>query len=310
MRCSKCGRPAVIYIRYSGQYLCKRHFLEFVERRFKAELRRQIDLRKVSRIGVGVSGGKDSMTLLHLMNEVLSSRKDVEVVAILVDEGIKGYRDEAMKVALPYFKSLGIKYRVISFEEVIGVPLDEISGKDPELMPCSYCGVFRRYCLNLAAKEEEVDALALAHNLDDVAQSFLMNVMSGDVNRVVRMGPHERVQPGLIPRIYPVMRIPERELYLYALLRGIPFYHGECPYARLADRDFFRKIVYEREDMRPGTRHAILNFYLKVKEALAEKYSTGKVKPCKICGEPTSGKDPICQKCKLVERLKKLGILK
>jgi len=305
-KCSKCSREAITYIRYNGQHLCERHFIEFVERRFKRELRKQLDLNKYKRIAVAVSGGKDSMTLLRLMLDVLGERRDISIYAILIDEGIKGYRDHARKIAEQAFKEWSLEYYIGEFEELIGYPLDAIAEIDSELSPCTYCGVFRRYAVNKIARETKADVIATGHNLDDVAQTFIMNVMNGDVKRTIRTGPHIFFQEGLIPRIYPLMRIPENEIFLYALLRNIPFYHGECPYATTGERYFFRKIVYERESSKPGTRHAIVNYYEKAKKCLIKCYPPEKLVPCKICGEPTSSKEPICQKCKLVKRIQDL----
>jgi len=305
-KCSKCSRDAITYIRYNGQYLCRYHFIEFVERRFKRELRRQLRIRGHIRIAVGVSGGKDSMTLLRLLLDVLGERRDVEIFAVLIDEGIAGYRDRARIIAEKAFTEWGVEYYVGELHKIVGYTVDYAASVDEELNPCTYCGVFRRHAINRMAREHGADVIAMGHNLDDVAQTFLMNIMSGDVRRTVRTGPHIFVQEGLIPRIYPLMRIPENEIFLYAMLRGIPFYHGECPYASEGDRAFYRDVIYRREQMRPGTRHAMVNYYEKVKECLIKCYPPEKLVPCEICGEPTSSGERICQKCKLVERLRSI----
>jgi tRNA(Ile)-lysidine synthase TilS/MesJ len=90
------------------------------------------------------------------------------------------------------------------------------------------CGVFRGRC-NRKAREIGADKLATGHNLDDEAQAVMLNVMNGDTERLARLRP-TRAQEGLIPRIKPLMDIPEREIALYAFLKKIPFYMGECPY--------------------------------------------------------------------------------
>src|SRR3989475_2579400 len=88
----------------------------------------------------------------------------------------------------------------------------------------------------------DLDYVATGLNLDDTAQSILMNVARGDVEKLARMGPHETRQPGLVPRIQPLRMIPEKEVYLYALLRGIEFHDATCPYAERAQRGRFRDI--------------------------------------------------------------------
>ena len=72
--------------------------------------------------------------------------------------------------------------------------------------------------------EKEVGAkyLATGHNLDDMAQSVMMNFVRGDVERLARLGPHNIVQPGMIPRINPLRTLPEKESLLYAMLSAYP----------------------------------------------------------------------------------------
>src|SRR5436309_10598234 len=234
MLCSKCAAPAVTLIRYSGQHLCGNHFREFVERRVKQELHRQIDLRGGERIAVGLSGGKDSSTTTVLLHEILAARRDVGLLAITVDEGIASYRPEGLRFARALCEALGIEHRVVRYEDTVGWGMDEVVAADPTAIPCSYCGVFRRQALNVAAKETDADYLATGLNLDDTAQSILMNVARGDVEKLARLGPHERVQPGLVPRLQPLRMIPEKEAYLYAMRRGIPFHDATCPHAERA----------------------------------------------------------------------------
>ena len=87
-RCSKCPEDAITYIRYNGTNLCPRHFQDFVERRVKREVRQQLRLEGPIRLGVAVSGGKDSAVALELLVDVLGRRRDVEILALTVDEGI------------------------------------------------------------------------------------------------------------------------------------------------------------------------------------------------------------------------------
>ncbi len=303
IECNKCKRPAVTYIRYNGMHLCKDHFIEYVKRRVKKDTKKQVEISGDATIGVAVSGGKDSLVALYLIHEIFSIRGN-RIVVFTVDEGIRGYRDESIKFAKKNCEKLGVEHYIISFKEMIGFTLDEIvSRKDDERGPCTYCGVFRRFCLNKKAKELGVDILATGHNLDDMAQSALMNFVKGDIEKIARMGPHIRIQPGLIPRFLPLRLIPEKETTLFALLNGIEYHDGVCPYAVQAFRGVFRDIVEKLEDDHPGTRHAIFKSYEVIRRLLIENSPFQPVHPCKICGEPTS--QNICKTCMLLENLKK-----
>ncbi|HEU12565.1 MAG TPA: tRNA 2-thiocytidine biosynthesis protein TtcA, partial [Euryarchaeota archaeon] len=259
MKCSRCDRDAVIFIRYNGEHLCAEHFMEFLESRVKHELRKQVDLKPGDRIVVGTSGGKDSTTTVYLLKKIFSMRRDIEIIAVTIDEGIEGYRDRAIGVLSGYLKKIGVEHRIYRIKERFGKTIDEIAMMDKTLIPCTYCGVFRRSLLNSAARELDADYVATGLNLDDTAQSIIMNFARGDLDRLARLGPHSVVKEDLIPRIQPLRMIPEKEVLLYAILRGIEFYHGTCPYADLALRNQFRKAIDEWEARSPGTRHSIVS---------------------------------------------------
>lgn len=300
--CSNCKKPAVTFIRYNGTHLCKDHFIAYFEKRVKKEIKKQGKTQGSCKIAVAVSGGKDSIVALHIINEIFSKRMNSKVYAITVDEGIKGYRDESIKYVKDYCKKTGIELHIVSFKDVIGTTMDEIAKKHDELGECSYCGVFRRVCLNSKAKELGVDKLVTGHNLDDMAQSILMNFVNGDMKKLARLGPHKKVQPGLVPRMLPLRNIPEKENSLYAILKEIDFHDGECPYSTRALRGSFRDIVDDLEYNTPGTRHSILNSYDAIKELLLDKYPPANLDKCSECGEPTS--QNLCKSCILKKRIR------
>ena len=304
MACDRCGAPAVEWLRYSGEHLCQDHFLEFVERRAKRELRSQVDLRGGDRIAIGMSGGKDSSTTAALLAKFLGDRRDIELIGITIDEGITSYRPQGIEYARRLCARLGIEHRVLAYAESVGHSMDDVVTLDPEAIPCSYCGPFRREALNRAAREVEADYVATGLNLDDTAQSILMNIARGDIEKLARMGPHETRQPGLVPRIQPLRMIPEKEVYLYALLRGIEFHDATCPYAERAQRGRFRDIVHRLEEDSPGTRHAILRGYDQMRPLLQAKYPPATLNACARCGEPTV--NVVCKACELRERIARL----
>ena len=304
MACDRCDSPPVEWIRYSGEHLCRGHFLDFVERRVKREIRSQVDLHGGDRIAIGMSGGKDSGTTAALLAKFLGDRRDIELIGITIDEGITSYRPQGIEYARRLCARLGIEHRVLAYAESVGHSMDEVVTLDPEAIPCSYCGPFRREALNRAAREVGADYVATGLNLDDTAQSILMNIARGDIEKLARMGPHETRQPGLVPRIQPLRMIPEKEVYLYALLRGIEFHDATCPYAERAQRGRFRDIVHRLEEDSPGTRHAILRGYDQMRPLLQAKYPPATLNACARCGEPTV--NVVCKACELRERIARL----
>ncbi|MFY9605826.1 MAG: TIGR00269 family protein, partial [Thermoplasmata archaeon] len=284
--CDRCRRKSITFIRYSGAHLCGDHFCEFVEKRAKHELRWQMDVRGVERVAVAVSGGKDSTVALNLVHRILGKRRDLDLCAITVDEGINGYRESSIPIVADNCQQLGIEHIVVSFEDLFGTTMDRIAKSDRQLATCSYCGVLRRAAMNRAAREWKATHLATGLNLDDTAQSILMNFSRGDVERLARLGPHRRVQSGLVPRIQPLRSIPESETLLYAIVRELEFHDLECPYAPEALRNAYRSILSQLEDKYPGTRHSIVRSYDDILPALEKLYPPAKLKRC-LCGEPT-----------------------
>jgi uncharacterized protein (TIGR00269 family) len=299
--CSKCKKPAITFVRYNGTHLCDEHFIQYFEKRVKKDIKKQGKTEGNKKLAVAISGGKDSIVVLHIINDIFCKRPNIEIIAITVDEGIKGYRDKSIKFAKNNCKKLGIEHHIVLFKELVGISMDEIALKNDELGECSYCGVFRRLCLNQKAKELGVHKLVMGHNLDDMAQSILMNFANGDLKKLARLGPHIKVQPGLVPRMLPLRTIPEKENALYAIIKNIEFHDAECPYATRALRGTFRDIIDNLEYQNPGTRHSILNSYDNIKGILLEKYPPTDLNKCTECGEPTS--QDLCKTCMLKQRV-------
>ncbi len=304
MKCTKCEKEAVAEIRYAGTRLCKEHFLEFIDRKVKREIREQAHFKKGDKILIAVSGGKDSMLTLYQMHKIFGKWRDLELVAVTVDEGIGDFRRNCAKVANTYARELGIEHEVITFKEYLEITTDDVARVDKELKPCTYCGVFRRKVLNMYAKEIGANYLILGLNLDDIAQSIIMNITRGDTARLARLAPHKKIREGFIPRIIPLRRVREDEVRLYMNLANIPYYPKRCPYAHLAVRDVYREFLNSLEERDPAVKFAILNFFDEIKEYIEEKYSA-QLHPCKICGEPTTG--DICKACELKLRYESMS---
>ena len=151
MICSKCSERAIVSQRYSGLHLCQGHFIQDFERRVAETVQRNDMVKDGERIAVAVSGGKDSTALLFCLHRILAKR-NVQLVAVTVDEGIASYRDDTIKAARDIAELLGIEQHIVSFREEYGYNLDEmVQGK--KVAPCTYCGVFRKKCPESGCKK-------------------------------------------------------------------------------------------------------------------------------------------------------------
>jgi uncharacterized protein (TIGR00269 family) len=303
MRC-ECGKPAVYFRKHEGTYLCREHFLSSVERKVKKNIRVNGLLESNDRIAIAVSGGKDSMALLSIMHSIVSPRRDMKMVAISVDEGIRGYRARSISMARRFCKARGIQHHVFSFKAELGRTTDDMkreiaAGKrDPEVL-CTFCGVGRRYVLNRKARELRCSKLCLGHNLDDEVQSILMNWLRGDLGRASRMGPGPAAfDEKFVPRIKPLRPIPEKEVMLYAILKGLDFHGKECP-NRSGLRNEIREFVQTMESKHSGMKFSVLDGFDRLVPSIREVVAKGdiRVRYCAECGEPTSRK--VCKTCLL-----------
>ena len=180
---------------YSGQHLCQSHLSKSIRKRVSKTLREQLNLPSDARdengdpavILVCISGGKDSAVLLDMLVRIVGSRRDVELVCGCVDEGIEGYRSPSMECAKELAESHDLRFETISYPELGYERMDAVVKSMPlmaenhkaakGMKPCAYCGVFRRQGLNALAEQVGAKWMALGHNLDDTAQSILMNLV-------------------------------------------------------------------------------------------------------------------------------------
>ncbi|MCW4046768.1 MAG: TIGR00269 family protein [Candidatus Bathyarchaeota archaeon] len=307
-RCSACHRREAFFFRpYSGERLCRKCFAESVEAKVRATITRYRMFRFDDRIAVAVSGGKDSLSLLHILARTERRHPKASLVAVIVDEGIKGYRDEALRIAVEACRKLGIEYHVESFKELYGFTLDEIIAQkrqrgELELTSCAYCGVLRRRALNVAALAVRADRIATAHTLDDEVQTALMNIFRGDISRLAKEKPvTDEVHPRLIQKVKPLCEIPERESALYAYVKGIRFQDTPCPYASEALRNDIRALLNTMEEKHAGTKFTVFKAMERIRPALVDVAKNDGFRDCAECGEPASSE--LCKVCEMIRRM-------
>lgn len=249
-----------------------------------------------SKIALGVSGGKDSLGLLKTLAEIEKDRPKVELVAISIDEGIKGYREEALEISKDACKKIGVDLHIVSFRNLFGLTMEKIASELDDLTPCAYCGILRRRALNETAKMINADRLATAHNLDDMVQTIFLNILRGDIIRFSMMTPGGVDSLHFVRRVKPYCQIPENESTFYAYLSGFDLQSTPCPYSTEAMRNDIRSFLNKMELKRPGTKYSIFNTALK----LQKNISNLKMNNCRICGEPT--RDKICRVCQILNK--------
>jgi len=306
--CSACKRKEAFFFRpYSGEKLCQKCFTESVEAKVRTTIAKYHMFNFNDRIAVAVSGGKDSISLLHILVKTERLHPEASLVAVTVDEGIKGYRDEALEIAVANCKTLGVEHHVVSFKKLYGFTLDDIVAKvkrkgGRELTSCAYCGVLRRRALNVAAREACASKIATAHTLDDEAQTILMNLFRGDVLGLAKEKPvTDEVHSRFVQKVKPFCEIPEKESTLYAFVKGIRFQDVPCPYASEALRNDVRAILNCMEEKHAGTKFTVFKSMERMRPALAEVAKKDAFRDCFECGEPASS--GLCRTCELLKQI-------
>jgi cytoplasmic tRNA 2-thiolation protein 1 len=295
--CTLCGGKAFYTRRYSGETLCASCFSDSIKEKTRRTVSKYKMIAPGERIAVAVSGGKDSLSLLKVLNGLYRPRRN-EIVAISVDEGVAGYRDEALAHARSVASGLGVEQVVVSYKDLFGFSLDEALDWDEErnVSSCSFCGVFRRRAIDEAAVRARASVVATAHNLDDYIQTFVMNLMHGDVARLGWLDPSCVDDSFPIRRVKPFMEIYEEEVALYAFQAGMPFQSVSCPYMHEGLRSEVRDYLNMMESNHPGIKNVLLRSSLDV----ISRYSHLKEKeavPCTRCGRPSS--NGLCNVCRM-----------
>lgn len=307
--CSCCKkRQAFFYRQYSGEKLCKRCFALSIEAKVRSTLTRYHMLKFDDHLAVAVSGGKDSLSLLHILAKIQKFRPKTRLTAVTVDEGISGYRDEALQIAVENCIKLDVPHHVVSFKQLYGFSLDEMIAKAQEkgqkhLTACAYCGVMRRKAINTGAKQVGATKVATAHTLDDEAQTIIMNFMRGDLQRLAKEKPvSTQMEPLFVQKIKPFCEIPEKESALYAYVKKIRFQDTPCPYASEALRNDIRGMLNMMEQKHVGTKFTVFRTMERLRPALEETVQREAFRFCNECGEPAAGE--LCKACELLKQIR------
>jgi uncharacterized protein (TIGR00269 family) len=292
-----CTEPAVVYQRNIRRHLCGHHFTAEIERQVADTINLRRMISPGDRLAVALSGGKDSTALLLLLSRLLPAWQNVRLIAVTIDEGIAGYREATVRAAEKITCRLGIEHHCISFPDLFGDSLDMLL-EGRETQACSICGILRRKALVIGAGQAGATKLATGHNLDDEAQSVFMNVVRGDLPRLVRNSGADS-SGKFIPRIKPLSLISEKDIAAYLVLRNEWTELPECPYTRYALRREVRSVLSRFEFKHPGTMLHLIESKEKIEHVCVQSVISAPLRSCRICGVPSSG--DLCQACVLLQ---------
>ena len=297
-----CNEKPVISLA-AGEKLCKKHFTEYFENKVFKTIRQFELLDKEENLGVALSGGKDSLTVLHILNKLSKQNPKIKINAIAIDEGIGGYRDKTLEAAKKFCNENKIFLNIFSYQDEFGLTLDEML-KILDVKPCTICGIFRRYLLNKKSRELKLTKLATGHNLDDECQSIIMNQMKNNIEASARIGPKTGLiqDKKFVQRIKPLYLCTEKEVTAYAFINGLLDNFAECPNAIHSFRAQVRDTLNDMEQKFPGTKYGIVNSFLQILPALKDKFKGEIIPICARCREPSA--NHVCNACIYIDKLR------
>ncbi|MEG2348330.1 MAG: ATP-binding protein [Clostridia bacterium] len=186
------------------------------------------------KIAVGLSGGKDSLTLLHTLYYLRKFYpKKFEIMAITIHPGSTTFNTEKLEELC---KNLGIEY--IVYKSDIAKVVFEIR---KEKNPCSLCANMRRGMLNSIAIENGCNKIALGHTLDDLNETLLMSILLN--GKIHTFSPVTYLSRSDVKVIRPLIYVSEKETRAVAKLKNFPVIGKCCPADGFTKRQYVKNLI-------------------------------------------------------------------
>lgn len=297
MKCRSCRGPAVIDVPASNANFCPEHFVEYCRSQVSKAIRRFDMLGPDERVLVAVSGGKDSLALWDILLD-LGYDADGYVIGL----GIGDYSAESTSYARAFAEQRGVKLLETNLRDEFDLDVPT-AARATKRAPCSACGLSKRHLFDRAALDGGYDAVATGHNLDDEAAVLFGNTLRWNTDYLGRQRPVLPARNGFPRKIKPLVRLGEREMAAYCVIRGIDYIVEECPMAAGNKHIGYKEALNDIEAISPGSKHAFYHEFLSKAAAFfddATAAAGGGVGECERCGSPST--NDVCAFCLLVER--------
>ena len=222
-------------------------------KRLLSYTRRAIDdysmIEEGDKIAVGVSAGKDSLTLLCAMAYLRRFYpKKFDLIAITIDMGFDGGMDFTPIKEL--CEKLDVPYHIIP-TQISKIIFDVRK----ESNPCSLCAKMRRGALHNAAKELGCTSVALGHHFDDVVETFMLNLFFE--GRLGCFSPVTHLSRVGIKLIRPMIYMPEKDVKEFTNKNELPVITSPCPADKTTERESMKQLLHSLERENKGLRYRI-----------------------------------------------------
>ncbi len=295
MKCTVCREPAIIGIRRHNSHFCSDHFLRLCRDQVAKAIKDFSMIEPDDRVLVAVSGGKDSLAVWDILLE-LGYRADGFVIGL----GIGEYSAASTEHARAYARSRGATLIEVDLPADYGYDIPEGS-RAARRAPCSACGLTKRHLFDKAAVDGGYDVVVTGHNLDDEAAVLFGNVLHWHTEYLGRQSPVLPARGGFPRKVKPLVRLGEREMAAYCVVRGIDYIVEECPMAEGNRHLHYKEALNAIEARSPGAKFDFYHRYLTTAaSAFRVDEADDDLGTCARCGAPCSSE--ICAFCRLVER--------
>lgn len=200
------------------------------------------------KIAVGVSGGKDSLTLLALLAALREYYpQPYDLTAITIDMGLPGMDFAPVE---DFCARLGVPYRRVSTQ--IGPIIFEYR---KEKNPCSMCAKMRRGALNQALLEQGFHKVALGHHYDDAVETFLMSLLFE--GRLSCFQPVTYLDRSGVTQIRPMLYLTESMVRNFAAEQQLPVVHNVCPSDKHTKRQEIKDLIVTLSATYPNLKNRV-----------------------------------------------------
>lgn len=206
------------------------------------------------KIAVGISGGKDSLTLLYALAGLRRFYpKPFDLIAITVDLGYEKFHTEKIEALC---KELDVPYHVVK-TDIARILFDERK----ESNPCSLCAKMRKGTLNEAVKKLGCNKVAYAHHKDDIVETMILSLIFE--GRFHSFSPKSYLDRMDLTVIRPMMYVNEADVIGFQRKYELPVEKSRCPVDGLTKRQYAKDLIHQLELDHPGAKQrmftAIIN---------------------------------------------------
>ena len=297
-KCKRCREPAKVEVARANAAFCADCFLRYVRNQVTKAIDEHSMFAEADRLLVCVSGGKDSLALWDMLMEMGYDTTGFHIVLWTGEE----YAAESRDMCERFAQARGAKLVVRDLKADEGFTVEQIA-REGRRVPCSVCGLTKRYLTNLAASQGGYDVLVTGHNLDDEAATLLGNALHWQTEYIARQMPAlPSTHAKLVKKVKPLYRVSERETAAYSIIRGIDYIVEECPLVAGNTQLRYKDALNSLERLSPGTKQQFLFGYLDKAAPLFAGSDPVTLRECNECGQPTTGET--CAYCRAKKQLR------